>query len=153
MPKDSKVSPPKDEIHMSYEAIRVQHLSRITIDDSDRDLTSPQTRSLPSVPVPTPALRDVPQRVPDAPKDRQLSPSSKESDQQDSRAIGIPDLLNPAICKGRLNARSGPGSLSLPRINMDLPISSRPDTRSLCLVRSSSPRKESGGSPPSNTEL
>ena len=118
---------------MSYEAVRVQHLLSFTINNSDRDLTS-----LPSVTVSTPASRDEPQQVSAAPKDRQLSSSSQKSDQQDSRPINIPNLLNPEKCGDRLNASGALSSLSLPRIKMDLLVSSRPNTHNLCLAKPSS---------------
>ena len=75
------------------------------------------------------------QRAPAAPKDHQrtFSPSS----QQDSRPVDIPSLLNPVKCEDRLIASSAAGSLSLPSINTDPLILSRPDTQSLSLARTS----------------
>lgn len=121
---------------MSYETIRAQPSA--TIDNSDRDLTSLQARTLPPVSTATPGSRDHLQRVAAAPKDHQRAFSlfSQEPGQQDSRPIGIENLLNPVKCEDRLNASGAHSSLSLPRTNADLLDSLRSDTHSLSLARS-----------------
>ena len=97
---------------MSNGPIGTQHLSSAPRDDRDRDLFSFKARTLPSVPISTPASQDDLQRVSAAPNGhpRTLFPFSKQPDQRESRSLGIQNFFNPAEGESRPNESSAVGS-------------------------------------------
>lgn len=81
---------------MSSGLIEAQHLSSVPRDNRNRDLTFLKARTLHSMSISTSASRDDFQQVSTVLNDhsRTFVPSSKQSDQGESRSLDIQNLLN-----------------------------------------------------------
>ena len=126
-----------DEVPMSNGPIGAQHISSVPHDDRDRDLTSLKPRTLPSVPISTPASQDGLQRVPAAPKchPRTFASSSKQPDQREWRSFSVENILNPVKCEDHLIASNAVGSPSLSELNTGFLGPSRSHVHSLPSAR------------------